>query len=209
MQSPVNRVALESIDALLDEALHDTIVPPIDARLEAEVQRDHAKGLGLMVAACASVFGVPLLSASGLIGTVLRMLLFAAANAMLYVGFWFIDRARKRMLEHLRGSLADEYRCALSETPDVTLRAASPCRRQLGICYLVCACFCICVLAAPLTGRTSYDTAMWAGVAFVLIGLGAWFIEKAAKEAVHAQAMRDAALRRKASQSNTHIRRVP
>lgn len=208
MQSPVDREILESIDALLDEALHDTVVRPTDVFQEAEFRRQRNQGLGLMVAACAWIAIGTLLPAFEPINAGVPFHLVTAAPTLMSVGLWWADEAGKREFEHHCRSATDECRAALSKTRDAVLVAISHRRRQLGVSMLVAACGSMCIAAPPLPGKAWFVTAMWAGLSLVQVGIGTWLIRRAAKESVRAQAMRDAALRRKASQAKTHLRRV-
>lgn len=55
-------------------------------------------------------------------------------------------------------------------------------RRTLGIGYILLGIFCAVVAAVPYPGKGTFDVAMWLGFAAVMIVLGAWQIDKAAKD---------------------------
>ncbi|MFG6460111.1 hypothetical protein ACG04Q_00925 [Roseateles sp. DXS20W] len=202
----MDREALGSIDALLDEALHDVVAPPPDVRTEEAARRRRIVGISLMAIASASIAALGLLA--GQVGPAGMLVVCAVAIALLTTGAWLIDRAVKDELHRHTALQADADRGALGEALDAMTLAVARRRRHFGISMLVLACFCICVFSAGLPGGGSFFRLMWGGFSILLIGVGAWQIERSAKEALRAQAIRDAALHRKAAQAGTHIRRV-
>jgi hypothetical protein len=203
---PVDKEALGSIDALLDEALHDAVASPPDTRTEETARRRRVAGTSLMAIASACIAALGLLA--GRVGPTAILLTCAAAIALLATGASLIDRAGRDELRRKVDNLADADRGALGEALDVLTPAVARSRRHFGISMLVLACFCICVFSAGLPSGGSFFTLMWGSFSILLIGVGAWQIERSAKEAMRAQAMRDAVLHRKAAQTGTHIRRV-
>lgn len=206
MRAPGDREVLGSIDALLDEALHDVVAPLPDARTEETARRRRVVGTSLMAIASACIAALGLLA--GQIGPAGILVVCTVAIALLAAGAWLIDRAGKDELRRHTDNQADADRGALGEALDVTTLAVAHRRRHFGISMLVLACFCICVFSAGLPSGGSFFTLMWGGFSILLIGVGAWQIERSAREAMRARAMRDAALRRKTAQAGTHIRRV-
>lgn len=206
MPASLDQEVLGSIDALLDEALHDVVAPPPDVRAEEAARRRRIGGISLMAIASASIAALGLLA--GQVGPAGILVVCVVAIALLTTGAWLIDRAGKDELRRHTAIQADTDRGALGEALDVITLAVARRRRHFGVSMLVMACFCICIFSAGLPGGGSFFTLMWGGYSILLIGVGAWQIERSAKEALRAQAMRDAALHRKAAQAGTHIRRV-
>ncbi|MBB2485328.1 hypothetical protein H5407_08815 [Mitsuaria sp. WAJ17] len=202
----MDRETLGSIDTLLDEALYDVVTGTADTRTEQAARRRRIVGTSLMAIASACIGAVGLLA--GRIGQAAMLLTCAAAIALLATGASLIDRAGKDELRRNVDNLADADRSSLGAALDVMTLALARRRRHFGISMLVLACFCICVFSAGLTSGGSFFTLMWGGFSILLVGVGAWQIERSANEAMRAQAMRDAALHRKAAKTGTHIRRV-
>ncbi|MDM4766669.1 hypothetical protein [Pelomonas sp. SE-A7] len=202
----VEKEALGSIDALLDEALYDVVASPPDTRTEEAARRRRIVGTSLMAMASACIAALGLLA--GRVGPAAILLTCAAAIALLATGASLIDRAGKDELRRHSGNQADADRGALGEALEVITPAVARRRRHFGISMLVLACFCICVFSAGLTSGGSFFTLMWGGFSILLVGVGAWQIERSVREALQAQAMRDAALHRKAAKTGIHIRRV-
>lgn len=202
----MNKETLGAIDTLLDEALHDVVTGTADTRTEQAARRRRIVGTSLMAIASACIGAVGLLA--GRIRPAAMLLTCAAAIALLATGASLIDRAGKDELRRNVDNLADADRSSLGAALDVMTLALARRRRHFGISMLVLACFCICVFSARLTSGGSFFTLMWGGFSILLVGVGAWQIERSANEAMRAQAMRDAALHRKAAKTGTHIRRV-
>lgn len=202
----VEKETLGSIDALLDEALYDVVASPRDPRTEEAARRRRIVGTSLMAMASACIAALGLLA--GRVGPAAILLTFASAIALLATGASLIDRAGKDELRQHSGNQANADRGALSEALEVITPAVARRRRHFGISMLVLACFCICVFSAGLTSGGSFFTLMWGGFSILLVGVGAWQIERSVREALQAQAMRDAALHRKAAKTGIHIRRV-
>ena len=60
-------------------------------------------------------------------------------------------------------------------------------RRWFGLGLLVVGVFCIVVAAMSWPGKQAVDVAIWAGFAVVVLGVGAWQIDRASKEEQRAE----------------------
>ena len=93
------------------------------------------------------------------------------------------SRPRQQALDAVERELDQALLAALRETSDVPTQDRVAKRRWFGMSMLVLALVCMVVAAVPWPAKAPIDLAMWAGFAIVLLVIGAWHLDKAAKEA--------------------------
>lgn len=82
----------------------------------------------------------------------------------------------------------DEFLPAeVKHAPDITMPAEISRRRWFGVAMLVLAVFCMAVAAVPWPSRGLFDLVTWGVFSIVLLGVGAWQIDRASRDETEAE----------------------
>jgi hypothetical protein len=75
----------------------------------------------------------------------------------------------------------------VKHAPNIATPAEISRRRWFGVAMLVLAVFCIAVAAVPWPSRGLFDLVTWGVFSIVLLGVGAWQIDRASRDETEAE----------------------